>query len=266
MNVQQILRFGNRMVNICAFSAQTCFFPDRFLEKTWYGLGRMGFEIFSSLMFNKNVVYKMPIPAGAKILVANHPTTIDPVMMTTLVLEPVKILISETLFKVPLLGPSLKLSGHIRVVHSDGKIALAEGVRSLKDGRTVGIFPEGAISPSHGGLNHGHTGAARMALSTGVPVIPVGIALDTNHIQRVETIVDGKKEIGTWYFHGSYTLIVGEPLVFSGSPEDREAVRFATELIMQNISVLSAESATLLRATEYQPIPLQKWLQVLQLN
>jgi 1-acyl-sn-glycerol-3-phosphate acyltransferase len=113
----------------------------------------------------------------------------------------------------------------------------------LKAGRTVGIFPEGVISPEEGGLARVHTGAARLALSTGVPVIPIGIALDKNCITRIKTIVDGQVEVGTWYFHGAYAMTVGEPMFFEGDPNNHAFVHEVTGQIAMRIAEFTQESA-----------------------
>ncbi len=164
-------------------------------------------------------------------------------MMTTLVPEPVSILILETLFKLPLFGASLKLSGHIRVDECNGKASLEEGLRGLKAGRTLGIFPEGIISPLGGELLPAHTGVARLAISSGAPVIPVGIYLDQNYICHSNNKVQGEMEVCTWYFHGPYAMTVGEPMTFRGNVEDRDYVRTVATQIMQRVAVLSNESA-----------------------
>lgn len=220
----------------------------RLVQKTWYHLGRTGVNLLKPLLFRMDVVYHTPVPSGAKLLCANHPSTVDPVMMTTLVPEHVSILISETLFKVPVLGPSLKASGHIRVVESSGRPALEEGLRCLANGQTVGIFPEGAISPADGKMARSHTGAARMAVASGVPVIPVGIALKSKNILRVKTLVDGRVEVGTWYLSGPYAITVGEPMVFTGDVNDRAYVQAVTCQIAERIAELSRESARRLDA------------------
>ena len=217
--------------------------PNQIAERSWYGIGRMTVDAIKHILYNLDVVYHTRIPAGPKLLCANHPTTIDPVMMTTLVPEQVSILISETLFKVPVLGKCLAAGGHIPVLHGNGRQALEDGIRDLQNGRTVGIFPEGAISPEEGGLARVHTGAARLAISTGVPVIPIGIALDKDCITRIKTEVDGKMEVGAWYFHGAYAITAGDPIVFRGDPNNREYVREVTEEIARQITVLSQESA-----------------------
>ncbi len=237
----------------------------RMVESLWYGLGRMTVDVMKHILYNLDVVYQTPLPAGAKILCANHPTTIDPVLMTTLVPEQVSILIHETLFKVPGLGRSLAAAGHIPVFSNFGRQALEDGIETLKAGRTVGIFPEGAISPVEGGMARVHTGAARLALSSGVPVIPIGIALNKDHITRIKTVVDGQVEVGTWYFHGDYVLTVGKPMLFQGDPNSRELVRAVTAQIVQRIMELSQESNQRLAAREIKTPSIVSWFRHLRL-
>ncbi len=218
--------------------------------RSWYNIGRMTVDVVTHILYHLDVVYKASLPAGAKLLSANHPTTIDPVIMTTLVPEQVSILINEILFKVPVLGRSLAASGHIPVVNNNGRQALEAGIRYLNEGRTVGIFPEGDISPIEGGFARFRTGAARLVLSTGVPVIPMGIALAKDHIKRIKTVVDGKVEVGTWYFYGPYSITVGEPMFFKGDPDERAYVREVTEKIARRITELSRESGQRLAARQ----------------
>ena len=211
-------------------------------QRFWYGIGRVLIIFFAHVMLKMDIHWKAPRPQGPLILAANHPSTTDPALVTILVKEQTSILILETLFKVPLFGRSLRMSGHIPVVLGNGKAALAEATRLLNAGRTIIIFPEGIISPAEGGLHHGHSGVARLALETGAPVIPIGIGLDHNHLQLLETSVKGKGEVGAWYFHGPYAITVGHALRFSGNSEDREQVRRVTDYIMQQISGLAQES------------------------
>lgn len=223
-------------------------------QQMWFELGRLFAIIYGWLMFKKDIYYRSPIPSGAKILAANHPCTIDPVMMTTLVPEPVSIFILDTLFKIPLFGASLKFSGHIPVVEGNGKASLDEGLRGLESGRTLGIFPEGVITPSGANPVPSHTGAARLAIFSGVPVIPVGIYLDPRYIYRIKSKVKGETEIGTWYFHGPYAMTVGDPMTFKGNVEDRAYVREVTDQIMTRVAALSRESAYRIVAARRMPV------------
>jgi 1-acyl-sn-glycerol-3-phosphate acyltransferase len=250
MNTSQILR--NVFILDFVIDLRAVF------KQMWFEAGRTFAKIYAWLMFKMDVRYQARIAPGPKILAANHPSTIDPVMMTTLVPEPVSILILETLFKVPLFGASLKFSGHIRVNACNGKASLDEGLRRLQEGDTLGIFPEGVITPTGSEPLRAHTGVARLAIASGKPVIPIGIYLDPRYICRTESKVKGEIEIGTWYFHGPYAMTVGEPMTFSGDAEDRDYVRGVAEQIMQRVAVLTAESAWRVRSTHR--IPVSSWV------
>lgn len=214
----------------------------RLLRRPWYSMGREIVELYQRWMFQMDVDYQASIPIGPKILASNHPTTIDPMMMTTLVPEPVSILILDTLFKVPIVGDSLRSTGHIRVDPNNGRASMEEGVRCLRAGHTLGIFPEGVISPAEGGLHPMHTGAARLAVGTRAPIIPVGIAVQPEKIRRWKSKVDGKTEEGTWYLRGGYAITLGAPMYFRGEVGDREHVHYVTEQLSERITSLAKES------------------------
>lgn len=240
-------------------------FPERPLERAWYHMGRAIVILARRVLYRTDVHALAPVPSGPKILAANHPCTIDPFLLTTLVPEQITTLIIDTLFKVPVVGTSLRMSGQIRVSAGQGRAALDQGIRFLQEGRTLGIFPEGAISPSSGGLAHAHTGVIRLAAATGAPVVPIGIALERNKLRYVQSVVDGKSEVGTWYLNGAYAVTIGEPLCFNGNPEDRAFVRAATDALMSKISELSAQSARRLAEKRLAEMPtlvelLYRWM------
>ena len=219
-------------------------------DKVFYWLGRPVVEMYARSMLKMDVVQHAPLPDGPKIISANHPSTTDPFLILTLASEQVTILISETLFKVPLFGRYLRQAGHVPVVPGDGRAAFEKARQLLEAGRTVAVFPEGAISPLAGGFHRPRTGAARLSLHTGAPVIPVGIHLQRERIQLIETMVDGKPEVGTWYLRGPYAMTVGDPMRFTGDVDDRAYVRSASERIMQHIAHLAHQSARRMRETE----------------
>ena len=212
-------------------------------ENLWYRTGRFLVRLIARGIFELSIYWKAPIPHGPVILAANHPSTIDPALITTLTQDQVSVLIRETLFKVPLFGRSLRACGHIEVVQGDGQNALKQAQRLLEEGKTVAIFPEGEISPIGGGTHRPHTGLARLALSTGAPVIPIGIHLDPMQVRQVRTVVDHKVEVGTWYLHGAYAMTVGNAISVQGDVGDRQKVREVTDFLMEQIVVLAKESA-----------------------
>ena len=208
-----------------------------------YRLGRTLVKMVSGVLLRPDIARRGVIPPGPKVIAANHPSTSDPALLLLTLSDPIHILISETLFKVAVLGPYLETAGHITVLHDNGRLSLEQGIERLRAEETVGIFPEGAISPLLGGFHRPRTGAVRLALGAGVPVIPLGIYLDRERIRLIETQVEGKVEIGTWYLRGPYAMTVGEPMVFEGDLDDWNYVRDGSEQIMQRIAQLSFESA-----------------------
>jgi 1-acyl-sn-glycerol-3-phosphate acyltransferase len=196
-------------------------------------------------MLDMDVVRHAPLTDGPKIIAANHPTTIDPFLMLTLVPEQMSILVTGICFKMPVFGRYLWLAGHVPVVSGNGRAAFDEAKRLLQAGRTIGIFPEGTLSPLEGGLGfHGpRTGAVRLSLSTGAPIVPVGIHLQRERIRFIEGQAGSEIGVARWYSHGPYAVTVGKPMRLEGDAEDREHVRLVSARIMQRIIRLSQESA-----------------------
>ncbi len=212
-------------------------------QSLFYWAGRAVMDLYARLMLDTRVQWHTPLPPGPKIIAANHPTTLDPFLLLTVGFDRMSILVTESAFKVPGFGRYLQAAGHVPVFQANGRAAFDEGVRLLHSGRTVGIFPEGALSPLDGGLCHGHTGVARLALTANVPVVPVGIALHRPHIHFMDTHIDAMVETARWYLRGPYTLTVGEPLYFKGEVDDRAYVRAVTDRILSAIARLEQQSA-----------------------
>jgi len=212
-------------------------------QSVFYWAGRAVMDLYARMALDTRVQWQTRLPAGPKIIAANHPTTLDPFLLLTIGFDQMSILVTESAFKVPGFGRYLQAAGHVPVFQANGRAAFDEAVRLLHAGRTVGIFPEGALSPLDGGLCHGHTGVARLALKTKVPVVPVGIALHRPRIRFMNTHIDEIVETARWYLRGPYTLTVGEPLYFKGDVDDRDYVRAVTDRILGDIARLEQQSA-----------------------
>jgi 1-acyl-sn-glycerol-3-phosphate acyltransferase len=213
-----------------------------------YQLGRSVVALCVRLMFQTDVVWHAPLPQGPKIIAVNHPTSVDPFLVMALIPEPISFFTSGTLFKIPILRRYLHLAGYIPVRHGNGQATLEQARRRLEAGRTVGIFPEGALSPLDGGAHRPRTGAARLALSTGVPVVPVGVYPQRERIRFIEHQVADTVEVGRWYPGGPYAMTVGTPMRFEGDAADRTAVRSVSERIIQRIVHLTQQSAQRMRS------------------
>ncbi len=212
------------------------------IEELMYQISRPIVKSYTGSMLKMDVKWHEPLPKGAKIIVANHPTTTDPFFVATLASHQVFILINELLFKVPMLGEYLRRSGHIPVVAGNGKAALDVALDRLHKGDTIVVFPEGRLSPAEGGFCDPRTGAARLALMSGAPVIPVGIHLPMERVKFINSMVDGKVEIGRWYINGPYNMTIGRPLVFRGNVENHAYVRQVSKAIMHHIIEMAHQS------------------------
>jgi 1-acyl-sn-glycerol-3-phosphate acyltransferase len=227
------------------------------IRKVWYNLGKFIVSLVAMAGFDLDILWKAPLPKGPVILAANHPCTFDPALLTTLFEQHVSILIHGPIFTLPLFGRSLRYCGHIEVLRGTGGKALEKAEELLKAGKTVAIFPEGAISPS-GGFHDARSGIGRLALRSGVPVVPVGIHLDSSLLHRVEQHIDGVWDTGAYYFHGPYSMTVGEAQQYQGDIEDRDLVRSISNQVMNSIIDLSLESAYRIRV--YRASRLRWWL------
>ncbi|GAA4006781.1 lysophospholipid acyltransferase family protein [Allokutzneria multivorans] len=129
--------------------------------------------------------------------------------------------------------------------------ALDTGVRLLREGHLLGIYPEGTRSPD-GRLYKGKIGVARMAMEAGVPVIPV-----------VMVGTDKANPIGSkmWRPH-RIRIVIGEPLDFSrydGLGGDRFVERSVTDEIMYALMEMSGQEYVDVYAAKLKdPVPPQR--------
>jgi 1-acyl-sn-glycerol-3-phosphate acyltransferase len=111
--------------------------------------------------------------------------------------------------------------------------ALSAAKRILDEGDLFGIYPEGTRSHD-GRLYRGKTGVARLALETGVPVIPVAVV-------GTDVVAPPGKKFGTIT---RPVVHFGKPLDFSryeGMENDRYILRSITDEIMYEIMRLSGQ-------------------------
>ncbi len=195
-----------------------------------------------------NVYRHAELPMGPKIIVANHPSTSDPFLVALVTAEPARMLVIDHAFDVPLFGAYLRGSGHIPVVPGNGREAFDTAIRHVREGGTLIIFPEGTLSPRKGGFQESRTGAARLALMTGAPIIPMGISLSPKGLWHMESTIGGQWVTSRWAHKGPYGITVGQPIRFSGDIEDRAFVRGVARQMMHHIIDLAHESEARLEA------------------
>jgi 1-acyl-sn-glycerol-3-phosphate acyltransferase len=110
----------------------------------------------------------------------------------------------QEVFDHKITGPIMRSLRHIPVDRQDGAASYEAAVRNLKDGELVGVYPEATISRSFE-IKEFKSGAVRMAVEAGVPIVP--------HIiwgaQRIWTKGHPKK---LWRPKVPIMVLVGEPI------------------------------------------------------
>ncbi len=178
---------------------------------------------------------------GGAILASNHLSFSDSIFLPLLLDRKVTFLAKADYFtgrgaKGRATAMFFKLADQLPVDRSGGRAseaALRTGLRVLRRGDLLGIYPEGTRSPD-GRLYRGKTGVARMALEGGVPVIPV-VMVGTDKAQPIGRRLPRITRIG---------VRIGTPLDFSryeGLEGDRFVLRSITDEIMYELMQLGGQ-------------------------
>lgn len=161
------------------------------------------------------------LPAGGGlVLVANHVSYWDPVVVGCAFNRKVHFMAKSELFTIPLLGPVIRVLGAfpVRRDKSD-RNAIRTAVKLLEEGNVVGVFPEGTRSQT-GELLKPHLGAAMLAFKAGVPMLPVAVS-------------------GTRGVFGKVTVHFGRPLFSQGGSRSARAdLENASDRVMEQIATL----------------------------
>jgi 1-acyl-sn-glycerol-3-phosphate acyltransferase len=224
-------------------------------KRNLYTLGRMLIRAYARLMLQLDIHMPDDLPEGAKLFVANHPSATDPFLIHLVSQQHLSVLITQSAFDFPLLGWYMRWTHQIPVETGQGEAALESACRSVDAGRSIAIFAEGTFSHQDGGSRPPRTGAARLALKTGIPVIPVGIYLPRERSHCIKSRISGKPVRGYWYLRGPYGITLGRPMQFEGDIEDREHVRNISQNIMERIRALAQESERRLCAFTWSTSP-----------
>ncbi|MEQ4719137.1 lysophospholipid acyltransferase family protein [Nonomuraea sp. B19D2] len=180
---------------------------------------------------------------GGVIIAANHLSWTDPVLLSHFLYNngrwPV-ILAKAALFKVPFLGRAVTGLLAIPVYRASAEAAksLQVSAQRLKDGSAILFYPEGTCTRDPGLWPMvGKTGAARLALESGAPVIPVA------HWGAHELLPYGEKK-PRLFPRKTFHVTVGPPVDLSkyeGKPLHADVLREATADIMAAITEQLAE-------------------------
>lgn len=148
--------------------------PPGFWNRTVYACLRVSVRLVLKAYFRMRVVAP-PRLEGGYVLVANHSSFLDPLVLG--VASPVRVtfLMNTLSYRNPWLRWFYRLNRAIAVDPLGGnREALRAAQAALEGGEVVGVFPEGGISRD-GYLLLGNPGAVALVLAKDVPVVPVGL-------------------------------------------------------------------------------------------
>jgi 1-acyl-sn-glycerol-3-phosphate acyltransferase len=133
---------------------------------------------FFYLLWRIKVEGREHVPAtGPVILAPNHVTFLDSMFLPLVLRRRVTFVAKAEYFDSWKTAWFFRAAGQIPMRREGGSAserALAAARDVLKEGKVLGIYPEGTRSPD-GRLYRGHTGAARLALGCGATIVPVGL-------------------------------------------------------------------------------------------
>lgn len=146
-------------------------------------------------------------------------------------------LAKSSLFNIPVLGSIIAKLGQLPVYRgqADAALVLRDAEQGLRNGACVIFYPEGTVTRDPGlWPMQAKTGIARLALATGVPVVPVG------HWGAQDVLPYGSFRPHL-IPHRTVRLLAGPPVdlsEFAGRPLDNATLRAATDKIMADVSGL----------------------------
>ena len=193
-------------------------------------------------VFRPDVSGAAHVPAtGGVIIAGNHVSFADEIFTPLAARRQVFYLAKAEYFTTPgIKGRAMSAMfsgiGQVPVERGDMRAAAASVdvcVDLLEAGKAFGIFPEGTRSPD-GRLYKFRTGVARIALRTGVPVVPVGL-VGTNDVQPPGTRQWRRRPVAVRF---------GAPLSFAGRAEDErraKVLREVTETVRAAVQSLSEQ-------------------------
>lgn len=180
---------------------------------------------------------------GGIIVAANHMSWFDPLVIAHILWEndrPPRFLAKESVFRVPFVGSVIRSAGQVPVYRESAIAveALRDAIAAVERGECVVIYPEGTLTrdPDLWPMR-GKTGAARVALATGRPLIPLaqwGAQEVLSPYGKRPRLLPRK----------TMQVRIGPPIDLSdlaGAPLDADTLRVATDRLMDAITALLAE-------------------------
>jgi 1-acyl-sn-glycerol-3-phosphate acyltransferase len=185
-----------------------------------YAAGQFLSRTFFRLFFRPQILGKENIPSEKGVLLcSNHINNLDPPLVGAFLKRQTNFMAKAELFDVPVLKFILpKVDAFPIKRGSSDRQAMRTGLKLLKDGKVVGVFPEGTRSRT-GKLGKGLSGVGFFALRSPADVIPCAI-------------------IGSYKPFSKLLIVYGKPVDMDSMRERKLSPEEATEEIMEAIQEL----------------------------
>lgn len=180
---------------------------------------------------------------GSYVLAPNHYSEFDPLIVAVAVWRAgraPRFMAKESLFKVPVLGWFLHRTGMIPVARTSSAAAAKQTMKQsaelVEHGRGVIVYPEGTLTrdPDLWPMR-GKSGAVRLALADGIPLIPMAQWGTQEIMGRYQ------KGLSIWPLRKPVRVLIGDPIDVSdlrARATEPAALNEATSRLMQGITAL----------------------------
>ncbi len=204
------------------------------------GVGQ-GVRVAAKVLLDLNITGVENIPTtGPVILVGNHISFLDPVIVVGLLPRPVIAMAKSEAFEDKFLGPLVRAFDAFPVRRGEiDRQALRIALRVLEAGLLLWISPEGTRSPTGqlqpaaaGRRQRGQNGAAFIAARSGAPVAPVTFVGTDQFKRNIRPPLRGKRTSVTVTIGPPFYLGRGQPLAHG------KALDEMTEKVMRRIAAL----------------------------
>lgn len=164
---------------------------------------------FARLIYRVKAIGLENVPSGGFLLVPNHITWVDAIILQLACPRPVRFIIDEEFYRKPMLQSPLRMVGAIPIDRRKPREAIRSATEQIEAGQIVCIFPEGQLSRT-GTLARLQRGYEMIARHAGGPVVPVFLDQLWGSIFSFR----GGKFFRKWpkYFPYRATVAFGRPL------------------------------------------------------
>ncbi|MBI2106782.1 1-acyl-sn-glycerol-3-phosphate acyltransferase [Candidatus Woesearchaeota archaeon] len=173
---------------------------------------------------------------GPLLIACNHEDNSDIMFLSFLTYRRLYFLAHSGLFRKPARSRFfMKLFDQIQTAKGQSTNVVNKSVSFLKEDKIVAIFPEGTIDGGKTILK-GHTGVARIAILSGVKVLPIAVVNSYGIMPRGRRMLVKIEKVN---------INIGKPMTFNehiGKHENRKITRKATNKIMNEIKRLYKEA------------------------